>query len=1088
MTSPHPGLDTAQRAVVQLPPEASGVVIGAPGTGKTRALVDRVRRLLAVEGGAGLLPEQVLVLTPTRQTATALRDRLAVVADRATSGALARSMSAFAFQVVRAAAVHAGDEPPVLLSAPDQDRIIAELLEGDAADAQAGLPSRWPAGLDAGVRASRSFRGELRALFAECGELGVGPERLAQLGRARRSDEWVAAASFLSDYRFAAASMRAAHRDPADLLREAAALLGGAGGFGAAPIGPAAALRAVLVDDAQELTRGGLAVLRALRARGVAVLAFGDPDIASGAFRGASPELFARLCDALGTVHVFERPHRATPALTRLGREITAAIGASGRIEHRRPPGPVVPDAGVRTILAPSAFEQIDLIARTLREWHLLDDIPWSQMAVMAHDTRQVAELEAELGAREVPTRAASVPRPLGAEPVVRDLVGIVRLGIAPPDERDPDALMAALRSPFGALDAVGLRRLRARLRHAELAAEGTRPARELLREAMSRPLELALIDTPEARAAERLALSLQIVHDDAARGATVHELLWTVWNRARDAGGRSLARAWHEAATSHAGQAAETGHALDALVALFDAAKRAIERSPDERPESFIHRILDSDVPEDTLTAPERPETVRLLTPAAALGTEFEAVVVAGVQDGVWPNVRVRGGLLGAWRLADDLQAWREGDSGRPESAVLDRRRAALHDELRLLVRAISRARSRLVVTAVDDDDLGPSPFLSFLPEPGVEIDALPGHPITLRGLVAEHRRTLTASTSPAARAHAAGQLVVLAREGVPGAAVDQWYGMAAPTSTGPLRDPARGPVHVSPSRLEGFETCALDWAIRALGGDTRSWSAGVGTILHAALEEVPGGEEHLLQAVVDRRWGELDFEAPWMGEKERAWATELVGRLHAYLARFHREQGRTLGAEARFRIAVDMDARSETGEPVVRALADGGSRDDTAGARLALLSGSVDRVEVYPDGHGEEVPYGEGGRERVMIVDLKTGRSETRVSDEKVEGDPQLAAYQLALLEGLIPGADPAANAGARLLVLSKTLKNTRYRLARQAPLDAAGRARFLDAIVAVAEGMASHVFEAKIDAHCNDDRFAVCRVHTVKAVSAS
>lgn len=37
---------------------------------------------------------------------------------------------------------------------------------------------------------------------------------------------------------------------------------------------------------------------------------------------------------------------------------------------------------------------------------------------------------------------------------------------------------------------------------------------------------------------------------------------------------------------------------------------------------------------------------------------------MVAGVQDGIWPNVRLRGGLLQTWRLPDAIQAARTGPS----------------------------------------------------------------------------------------------------------------------------------------------------------------------------------------------------------------------------------------------------------------------------------------------------------------------------------------------------------------------------------------------------------------------------------------
>jgi RecB family exonuclease len=129
------------------------------------------------------------------------------------------------------------------------------------------------------------------------------------------------------------------------------------------------------------------------------------------------------------------------------------------------------------------------------------------------------------------------------------------------------------------------------------------------------------------------------------------------------------------------------------------------------------------------------------------------------------------------------------------------------------------------------------------------------------------------------------------------------------------------------------------------------------------------------------------------------------------------------------------------------------------------------------------------EASGERVVIVDLKTGRSEARVSDDKVADDPQLAAYQLALLEGLVPGAEGAVNAGARLVVLSKTTQRTpHYRLARQPPMDGAARAAFLDVIATTARGMAADRFDAPVDAHCATSRFGVCALHTVKAVSAS
>ncbi len=1066
--------DAAQRAVITASPAASGVVIGAPGTGKTRTLVDRVVQLLEVEG---LRPEEVLALTPSRQAATALRDRIGVRIGQATPGPLARSLGSFAFQLVRGAMVREGAEPPALLTGADQDRIIAELLAGDVEDGR--IP--WPPALSEPVRASKGFRSELRAFLAECTELGASPAELRATGDA----VWTAAADFVEEYRTVLDALRSAHRDAADLLGEAAEIVRTAD---AATFGALAPLRVVLIDDAQELTRGGIGVVRALLDRGIAVQAFGDPDISSGAFRGASPELFAQLAGALGTAHVLDGAHRQRPLLTALTRTVTQAIGVSGRVEHRRAPAPVTEgdEAEVSTFLAPSPYEEFDRIAGVMRDWHLSAGIPWERMAVIAHDTRQVTALETELAAREIPTRAAGVQRPLGSEGIVRDIVGIVRLALTPDEERTVEAWEEALRTPFGGMDAIALRRLRARLRHLELGQGGSTPARELLRAAMSAPATLTLIDAPESRTAERFAETVAGVARAAAEGETIHDLLWRIWEQARAVDGRRLQLAWREISLLPTG--AETARSLDALVALFDAAKRFVERTPNERPEVFVRDILDSEVPEDTLSSPERPGTVTLLTPATALGTEFDAVVVAGVQDGVWPNVRLRGGLLQTWRLADALTAAR---SGLPAEVpdVLDRRRAALHDELRLFVRAISRARHRLLITAVDDDDLTPSAFFGFLPAPQPsERHASAEHPLTLRGLVARHRRVLTTSHSEPARREAAAQLAVLAREGVPGAHPHDWYGVTAPSTAAPLRDLAANGARVSPSAVESYEECGLNWVVSALGGDTvMPPTAGIGTIVHEAMERIPDGDLERMREIVEEHWPELDFETAWIGRKERRRADLFVERLHSYLGEVRRDGGRVLGSEVEFRFAVDVS--SATAEPTVHPVGeDRGHR--------AIVHGYIDRVEAYPPGAGEHGPARgrgwqsmSGGPEgTTVVVDLKTGKTDPE-SDGGVVAHAQLAAYQIAVQEGLVPGAAPGSLGGARLVIVSKTLAKSDYRVAHQHALDAEARSQFLHRVAEVARGMSAASFTAQVEAHCADTQRRVhpCRIHTVPAVSA-
>ena len=1024
-------LDPQQADVAGLPSSASAVVVGAPGSGKTTALIARVAAL--VQGGVD--PDSILVLTPSRQTATALRDRLALAIERATAGPLARSVAAFAYQLVRATEVAAGQDPPQLLTGGDEDQLIQDLLEGDAEDEADGV-SRWPPWLPVAVRSTKGFRTELRTFLAECATLGVESARLRELAAASGTAVWETMAGFLDEYLQVRADMRGAHRDAAGLVREAVGVLRTA----APGTGITDRVGVILVDDAQELTLGGVELLEACRQRGIAVVAFGDPDVGSGSFRGATPENFARLANSLGSVRALTTRHRGTPWQSELVRQVTQRIGAVGVVSHRGGASDAQPDASVRALTLRSPAEEYDAIARLLRERHVHDGVPWSQCAVIAHDTRQVAALEAELAAREVPTRSSGPGRPLGTLGPVRDLLRLIDL--AGRDDWSFDDVSDALLGTGGRLDPVELRRLRSALRHLELAAGGERSGRDLLVSGMRRPLELDLIDTREARRAAVLARTLAVLREEVDRGATAHELLWTAWDRS------GLERPWSELARGHGPLADQAHRDLDAVVALFQAAKRFVERSLDADPRVFVRSILDSAVAEDRLDAPAGGESVRVLTPAGSLGAEFDTVVIAGVQDGVWPNTRLRGSLLDTWRLAD---AATRVDAG--AVSTLDRRRAAMHDELRLLARAFSRATSRLFVTAVDDDDTGPSVFFEFLPDPEpYTVD----HPLSLRGLVAQHRRALTEPSARSRAARAAQQLAVLADAEVAGAAPEDWYGVAAPTSSGPLRDLAIEDVRVSPSRLHTLEECELNWVIGDLGGDPGGATAGLGTIIHAALEHSAGSDEASLWAEVESRWSELTFEAAWRDRAERTRARDLVRRLHLYLRRFDADGGRLIGAEPHFEVAIPLE-------------------DSEAFDHGAILSGYIDRVELTPEG-------------TVVIVDLKTGKREPQ-TDAKVSDNPQLGAYQLAFESGAIPAASGHPPGGAKLLVLRPTAARSDYAAPWQPPFDDERRELFLARVRAAVGVMRGTSFTAPYEDHCRDEHsYGLCRIHTIGAVSAS
>lgn len=270
---------------------------------------------------------------------------------------------------------------------------------------------------------------------------------------------------------------------------------------------------------------------------------------------------------------------------------------------------------------------------------------------------------------------------------------------------------------------------------------------------------------------------------------------------------------------------------------------------------------------------------------------------------------------------------------------------------------------------------------------------------------------------------------------------------------------------------------------------------SAGIGTIVHEAMEKVPDGDLAKMTAIVDEHWPELDFETDWVGRKERRRADLYVERLRSYLHEVAADGGRVVGAEAKFRFAVDLDGGQVVVDDVIPDAAAPDASPDSLPPR-AVVSGIIDRVEVYPAGGGEHGPARgqkwqqmiDSGGERVVVVDLKTGKYEPD-TEANVREHAQLAAYQVAVQQGLLEGAPADALAGARLVIVSKTVGKANYRVAHQHTLDDDARTAFLQRVAEAGRGMSASSFTAQVQAHCADTQVRVtpCHIHTVPAVSA-
>ncbi|MEU7958678.1 ATP-dependent DNA helicase [Micromonospora humida] len=706
------------------------LVLGGPGTGKTGTLVEAVAARVA----EGVDPERLLVLTFSRRQATGLRHRIEarIAADghRVLREPLVRTFPAYAFGLLRRAAAERGEPSPRLLTGPEQDLIIRELLDVVGDD-----PVGWPDDLLPALR-TRAFAAQLRDLLMRAAERGVGPVELARLGEKLGRADWPAAARFLREYVAVLALRDVGNRgsvayDPAELVRAATGMLLDDPELLAAE---RRRLAHVYVDELADTDPAQQDLLAVLAGGGRSLVAFADPDSSTYAFRGADPAVVTAF------PHRFRTASGAPAAqvtLTTSYRAGAVLLGATGRLArrlrgpagHRRlRPLPDAPPGRVEVRTFRSATSEAAWLAHALRSAHLLDGVPWSAMAVLVRSTHlHLPSLRRALHTAGVPTVVHGEDLPLHLQPAVAPLLLLLRCALEPA-RLDEESAIALLHSPLGGADPLAERRLRQGLRALALARGDRRPSGELIVEALADPAELAGIERRWVEPARTVAELLATARTAAAvPGATAEDVLWAVWDASglaeRWAGAINRGRAAtgeHETAQRWRAEAADRD--LDAVLVLFDAAARFVDRLPGARTEVFLDHVLGQDLPADTLAASaDRGEAVRLLTAHAAKGLEWDLVAVAGVQEGVWPDLRLRGSLLGSERLVDVLVGRADGTGTR--ASLVGQTSALLDEERRLFHVAVTRARRRLLVTAVasaavggDDHEEQPSRFLHEL------------------------------------------------------------------------------------------------------------------------------------------------------------------------------------------------------------------------------------------------------------------------------------------------------------------------------------------------------------------------------------
>jgi ATP-dependent exoDNAse (exonuclease V) beta subunit len=467
----------------------------------------------------------------------------------------------------------------------------------------------------------------------------------------------------------------------------------------------------------------------------------------------------------------------------------------------------------------------------------------------------------------------------------------------------------------------------------------------------------------------------------------------------------------------------------------------------------SFLYELRAQEVPSETLAGRGfRGASVQLLTAHSAKGLEWDHVFVAGVSEGVWPNLQRRFSILDVDRLS------REG-------LVAPRERAALFDEeRRLFYVACTRARLSLTVSgaAGAGDDPQPSRLLAH---PQLAPTPTPGRPVGIdsaAGLIAELRRVATSTEvdprlRDAARARLGRLFQLQDGDGVelfPEANPARWWGARPRTLSPTPVDPPELPLYVRGSSLDTLAKCSLSWFLqqRVHAEGARGSAVVFGSAVHALIDGVTKGQleatPEAMTARLHAAWNEAGYDSAWQSHRDFDEALAAVTRF----LQWHADR-----TDAQVHSEIAFDRVVELRTPAGRI------------ERLSMR-GTIDRLEISADG-------------TAAVFDFKTSRSAPTLKEAREHA--QLRYYQYALTQGLLDsaGAGPASSlrsGGANLVYLrldagSSDTRNPK--VLSQPPLGDESEAWVTDVLGAGLETVRSEGFEAVAGKHCSH-----CAMHQV------
>ena len=958
-------LDADQLRVVKHREGALRVLAG-PGTGKTTTLVEAMAARLT--GEKALSADEVLGLTFGRRAALDWRDR---VTAKIGGGAVPSisTFHSFCYALVRRFQSPEDYLAPFrLLSGPEQEARSRQLFSNSIADGNL----TWPQELMPAV-GTRGLAEEVRTVMSRTRSHMMEPSDLVKLGSSSNNETWQAIGKFMNEYLDVLDSEGVI--DYSELIFRAVLL----------SHKPEVQkflhekYKAIFVDEYQDTDPGQVALLKAMVGPDTSLVVVGDVDQAIYGFRGADEAgirkfkaEFSPLVNGKFDDVVLQNCRRFGPNIRQaasvvIGDRVPAGFAKVDIEKHRNPnvDNSVTDELLVRTFdsTGAEAANIAELIARA----HAHDGFSWSDIAVIVRSAKvSLPVIQRALVSAGIPVTVAADELPLHQDPAVMPLLDILR-AIDNPRALTPELAADLLNGPLANVDQIDLRRLAAYLRKtARTQGEQVFPSAVLIAQALAKPGLLAEVANGEltevVTQVTQLGNLIEQARNKMLKGATPHEILDFVW-QASTWRTRLEQRALSFEFSSHS-----ANRDLDSIGALFDLANRFVARGGGKDLTIFLSEIESQVIPAEPLAENDtRSDSVRLLTAHRAKGLQWPMVIVAGVQEELWPDLRSRQTILQADRIG-------------PNQVLMPPTFAeTLAGERRLFYVAITRAMKKLVVTAVENSIAGesgttPSRFLVDLKEQIKDLDwqhigGRPKRPLSAEGLIANLRQVITDDSSSLALKQAAAiRLAELGQRNIGSfkhALPKNWWGINELTTN-------KVPDHISLSAtaIDGVEKCSLRWFLEHRAGAVSDSKLNMvfGNILHLIAEglqnkQLPTDIEQINKRV-DQIWPDLAFNAGWESDFEKSQAFDASLRLLNWFTE-HSENEALAETKLTYR-----------GEVV----------DETGDKYDLSITGYADRIEFSVDG--------------VTIYDFKT--SKKLVTKKELGVNIQLALYSYLLEHG--------------------------------------------------------------------------------------